>query len=274
MQCFRSEICLVLVLLALMSWPLFLLGARVILFSARRIVETITRIRKKEIPIPPNNIREATLRVLPGEQSIKTHHISVSFGLRPPICKLYRLHYVHISVYPFFNSVLGRGSVFTAEERRQCIAIVYDDILRNALLVERASKHYGSVHTFRRSTFPVGLVGVVGEFPDTCVATELMHGLRRKFPYDSPCSVACFQVCVLPYEPRLAALHWLKASHRLEWEDRGLGAVRKSVQDERENLPPNSDTRESEPEHNRLFERPREVLMHRAGETITDGRRR
>jgi len=51
---------------------------------------------------------------------------------------------------------------------------------------------------------------------------------------------------------------------RLEWEDRGLGAERKSVQDECENLLPNSNTCESEPEHNRLLERPREVLMHRA----------
>ena len=67
---------------------------------------------------------------------------------------------------------------------------------------------------------------------------------------------------------------YLPSSHRLEWEDRGLGAERKSVQDERENPPPNSYTCESEPEHNRLFERPREVLMHRARETITDGRRR
>ena len=83
-----------------------------------------------------------------------------------------------------------------------------------------------------------------------------------------------FQVCFLPSEPRLEALRWVKASHRLEWEDRGLEAERKSVQDERENPPPNSDTCESEPEHNRLFERPREVRMHRAGETITDGRRR
>ena len=166
----------------------------------------------------------------------------------------------------------GRGSVFTAEERRQCIAIVYDNILWNALLVESASKHYGSVHTFRRSTSPVRLVGVVGEFPDTCVA--LCTVCEEKFPYDFPCFVACFQVYVLPSEPRLAALRWVKASHRLEWEDRGLGAERKSVQDERENPPPNSDTCESEPEHNRLFERPREVLMHRAGETITDGRRR
>jgi len=110
----------------------------------------------------------------------------VSFGLRPPICTLYRLHYLHIFVYPSFNGVSGRGSVVTAEERRQCIAIVYDDILWNTLLVESASKHYGSVHTFRRSTSPVRLVGVVGEFPDTCVATELMHGLRRKIPLRFP----------------------------------------------------------------------------------------
>jgi len=32
----------------------------------------------------------------------------------------------------------------------------------------------------------------------------------------------------------LAALRRVKASHRLEWEDRGFGAERKSVQDERE----------------------------------------
>ena len=119
---------------------------------------------------------------LPVEWSIHFHHTYVSLGLRPPICTLYRLHYLHIFVYPFFNSAPGRGSVFTAEERRQCIAIVYDDILWNPLLVESASEHYGSVHTFRRLTSLVRLVGVVGEFPDTCVATELMHGLRRKFP--------------------------------------------------------------------------------------------
>ena len=74
----------------------------------------------------------------------------------------------------------------------------------------------------------------------------------------------------------LAALRWVKVSHRLEWEDRGLGAERNSVQDERETPPLNPDTCESGPEHNRLYERPREVLMlmHRAGETITYGRRR
>ena len=49
---------------------------------------------------------------------------------------------------------------------------------------------------------------------------------------------------------------------------------RNSVQDEGENPPPNSDACESESEYNRLFERPRELLMRRAGETITDGRRR
>jgi len=185
----------------------------------------------------------------PWPSDRKIDHIYVSFGLRPPFFTLYRLYYLHIFVYPFFSSVSGPGSVFIAEERRQCIAVVYDDILRGALLVERAPKHYGIVRNFRRSTSPKRLVGVVGEFPDTCVATVLMHSLRRNFPL-------------------------IKASRRLEREDRGHGAERKSVQDERENLPPNSDTFESEPEHRRLFERPRDVLMHRAGETITDGRRR
>ena len=71
-------------------------------------------------------------------------------------------------------------------------------------------------------------------------------------------------MCVLPYEPIFAALRWVKASHRLERKDRGFGAERKSVQDGRENPPQNTDTCEYEPEHNRLFERPREVLMHRA----------
>ena len=31
--------------------------------------------------------------------------------------------------YPFFNSMPGRGSVSTVEERRQCITNVYDDSL-------------------------------------------------------------------------------------------------------------------------------------------------
>jgi hypothetical protein len=29
----------------------------------------------------------------PDEWSIKTHHIHEQFGLRPPICTLYRLYY-------------------------------------------------------------------------------------------------------------------------------------------------------------------------------------
>jgi len=160
---------------------------------------------------------------------MKTHHINVTFGLRQPICTLYRLHYLHIIVYPFFKSVSGWGSVFTAEERRQFIAIVYDDLLWNARFVERASKRYGSVHTFRRSIPPVRLVGVVGEFPDTRVATELMHGLRRKIPLRFPLLCSLLPTFCLPCEPRLAALRWVKASHRLEWEDRGLGAERKPV---------------------------------------------
>ena len=73
------------------------------------------------------------------------------------------------------------GSVFTVEERRQCISIAYDDLLWNALVVERASKQFDHVHTFHRSTTPsVGLAGADGEFPVTHAATELMHDLRSK----------------------------------------------------------------------------------------------
>ena len=58
--------------------------------------------------------------------------------------------------------------------------IVYDDLLWNALVVERASKLFGHVHTFHRSTSSVWLAGADGEFPVTREATELMHDLRRK----------------------------------------------------------------------------------------------
>jgi len=61
-----------------------------------------------------------------------------------------RAHYRHIFVYPFFNSMPGRGSVSTVEERRQCITIFYDDLLWNALVVERASKQFDHVHTSHR----------------------------------------------------------------------------------------------------------------------------
>ena len=87
---------------------------------------------------------------LRDERSIKSHHIYVPNGLRPPFFALYYPHYRHIFVYPFFNSMPGRGSVSTVEERRQCITIVYDDLLWNALMVERASKQHDHVHTFHR----------------------------------------------------------------------------------------------------------------------------
>ena len=74
----------------------------------------------------------------------------------------------------------GRGSVSTVEERRQCITIVYDDLLWNALVVERASKQFDHVNTFHRSTSSVGFAGADGEFPVTCAATGLMHDFRRK----------------------------------------------------------------------------------------------
>jgi hypothetical protein len=74
----------------------------------------------------------------------------------------------------------GRGSISSAEEKGQCISIVYDDLLWNAPVVERASKQFDHVHTFHRSTSSVGLAGADGEFPVTRAATELMHDLPRK----------------------------------------------------------------------------------------------
>ena len=61
----------------------------------------------------------------------------------------------------------GRGSVSTVEKRRQCIAIVYDDLLWNALVFERASKQFGHVHTLHRSSSSMGLAGAGGGFPVT-----------------------------------------------------------------------------------------------------------
>jgi len=89
--------------------------------------------------------------------------------------------------------VPGRGSISTVDERRQYSIIVFDDLLWNALVVERASKQYDHVHTLHRSTSSVGLVGADGELPVTRAATELMHDLRRKIiHYDFPCFVASF----------------------------------------------------------------------------------
>ena len=108
---------------------------------------------------------------------VKSHHIYVPNGLRPPFFALHYPHYRHIYVYPFFNSVPGRGSVSTADERRQYSIIVYDDLLLNAPVVERAPKQYDHAHTFHRSTSSVGLAGAGGEFPVARAATELMHDL-------------------------------------------------------------------------------------------------
>ena len=75
-----------------------------------------------------------------------------------------------------------RGSVFTADEWRQCSI---------TSLVERAPKQYDHAHTFHRLTSSVGLAGAGGEFPVTHAATELMHDLQRnKIHYDFPCFVA------------------------------------------------------------------------------------
>ena len=42
---------------------------------------------------------------LRDERSIKSHHIYVPDGLRPPFIALYYPHYRHIFVYPFFISI-------------------------------------------------------------------------------------------------------------------------------------------------------------------------
>ena len=101
-------------------------------------------------------------------------------GLRPPFFALYYPHYRHIFVHPFFNSVPGRGSVSTADERRQCSIIVYDDLLWNALVVEGASKQYDHAHTFHRSTSSVGLAGSDGEFPE--LELELIQTQMTQMP--------------------------------------------------------------------------------------------
>jgi len=43
--------------------------------------------------------------------------------------------------------VPGWGSVSTVDERGQCNSIVYDDLLWNALVVERAPKQHNHEHT-------------------------------------------------------------------------------------------------------------------------------
>ena len=117
----------------------------------------------------------------------------------------------------------GRGSVSTMEERRQCITIVYDDLLWNALVVERASKQFDHVHTFHRSASSVGLAGADGEFPVTRAATELMHAYEETIHYVSPLLKGFFLVFAHPSGPRLAAPRWVKASYRWSGYDFGIG---------------------------------------------------
>jgi len=117
----------------------------------------------------------------------------------------------------------GRGSVSTMEERRQCITIAYDDLLWNALMVERTSSQYGHVHTFHRSTFSVGLAGADGEFPVTRAATELMHAYEETIHYVSPLLKGFFLVFAHPSGPRPAASRWVIASYRWCGFDLGLG---------------------------------------------------
>ena len=102
----------------------------------------------------------------------------------------------------------------------------------------------------------MGLAGADGEFPVTRAATELMHDLRRKNPLRFPLLCGFFHFFVNPSGPRLAAPRWVKASYRWSGYDFGLGGE-EFGSGWGENPPPNSDTCESEPEHNRIFVRPR-----------------
>jgi len=121
---------------------------------------------------------------LPDERSMKTHRIYVSFGLRLPIYTFYSLHCLHIFVFHFFISGFSQASVLTAKDRRKCIAIIYDSILWSALLEcsfsRESIKLLWPCIYLPSLNLPVRLVSAVGEFPDTCEATEIMHGLRRK----------------------------------------------------------------------------------------------
>jgi len=89
-----------------------------------------------------------------------------------------------------------------------------------------------------------------------------MHDLRRKYHHDFPCYVASFiSLFILVGLARLAAPRWVKLE-RPTHPTGGVGMTldleeRNSVQDEGEKPPLNSDICESEPEHNRIFVRPR-----------------
>jgi hypothetical protein len=61
------------------------------------------------------------------------------------------------------------------EERRQCITIVNDDLLWNALVVVvvRASKQYDHAHSFHQSTSSVGLGVLTVIFPSPALPLNL-----------------------------------------------------------------------------------------------------
>ena len=103
------------------------------------------------------------------------------------------------------------------------LIIVYDDLLWNALVIERASRQYGHAHTFYRSASSVGLAGAGGEFPVTRAATELMHDCEETIHYVFPLLCGYFLVSDHPSGPRLAASRWVEASYRWSGFDLGLG---------------------------------------------------
>ena len=143
----------------------------------------------------------------------------ISIAQQPEFWKYYR----HIFVYPFFNSMPGRGSVFTVEERRECITIVYDDLLWNALVTERAPKQFDMYIPSIDQLPRLGSRVLTVSFPSPAQPLNLCMICEEKHPLRFPLLCGFFHFFVHPSGPRLAAPRWVKASYRWSGYDFGLG---------------------------------------------------
>jgi len=79
---------------------------------------------------------------------------------------------------------------YRATHKKEKQQYMKDNKEKLAEFVERASKHYGHVHTFHRSTSSIGFAGADGEFPVTRAATKLKHDYEETTKYTFPCFVA------------------------------------------------------------------------------------
>jgi hypothetical protein len=145
---------------------------------------------------------------LPDERSIQFHHIYVPNGLRLPFFALLCPHYRHIFVYPFFNSMPGRGSVSTVEERRQCITIVYDDLFWSREHRSSMTMCMPSIDQLLRWGSRVLTVS----FPSPAQPLNLCMIYEEKNPLRFPLLCGFFHFFVHPSGPRLAAPRWVKVS--------------------------------------------------------------